>query len=79
MSEAEKQLRHAALHKVVTTHTSHHWAAVLIKMLLSQIGNENTAHQTPYLDMRLLKNIYYKAKRRLFLFDYDVRKFIMIL
>ncbi|KAF8499502.1 glycosyltransferase family 20 protein [Gautieria morchelliformis] len=71
MSEAEKQLRHAALHKVVTTHTSHHWAAVLVKMLLSQICTENTAHQTPYLDFTLLRNAYRSANKRLFLFDYD--------
>jgi trehalose 6-phosphate synthase/phosphatase len=75
MSDAEKQLRHAALHKVVTTHTSHHWAAVLVKMLLSQICTESTAHQTPYLDFTLLRNTYRSANKRLFLFDYDVRYF----
>lgn len=73
MSEGEKHLRHAALHKVVTTHTSHHWAAVLVKMLLSQICVENTAHQTPHLDMTMLRNAYNKARKRLLLFDYDVR------
>jgi trehalose 6-phosphate synthase/phosphatase len=72
MSEAEKHLRHAALHKVVTTHTSHHWAAVLVKMLLSQICVEHTAHQTPHLDTMMLRNAYQKAKKRLLLFDYDV-------
>ena len=77
MSEAEKQLRHEALLKVVTTHTSHHWAAVLVKMLLSQISIENTAHQTPYLDAVLLKNAYNKAKKRLLLFDYDVRMWFL--
>lgn len=78
MSEAEKKLRHAALYKVVTTHTSHHWAAVLVKMLLSQTGNQNMAHQTPYLDMALLKYTYNKAAKRLLLFDYDVRQLIVI-
>ncbi|CCA75087.1 related to trehalose-6-phosphate phosphatase [Serendipita indica DSM 11827] len=63
--------RQAALYKVVTTHTSHTWAAILVRMLLSQIGTENTAHQTPYMDQSALETAYKTAKRRLLLFDYD--------
>jgi hypothetical protein len=40
MSSHEKLARHEALHKVVTTHTSHTWAAVLVKMLLGQLGGK---------------------------------------
>jgi trehalose 6-phosphate synthase/phosphatase len=72
MSPQEKAARHAALHKVVTTHTSHTWAAVLVKMLLSQINGQNTARQTPYIPRDKLKDVYQKARKRLFLFDYDV-------
>ena len=72
MSPQEKAARHAALHKVVTTHTSHTWAAVLAKMLLSQINSQNTARQTPYIPKDTLKELYDKAGKRLFLFDYDV-------
>jgi trehalose 6-phosphate synthase/phosphatase len=72
MSEGEKESRQAALYKIVTTHTSHTWAALLVHMLLTQIGNVNTAHQTPVLDRPLLKQRYSQAKRRLLLFDYDV-------
>lgn len=72
MSPQEKSARHAALHKVVTTHTSHTWAAVLVKMLLSQINEQNTARQTPYIPRDKLKDVYEKAGKRLFLFDYDV-------
>ncbi|KAG1763711.1 glycosyltransferase family 20 protein [Suillus occidentalis] len=72
MSEEEKASRHASLHSVVTTHTSHTWAAVLAKMLLSQINGQNTARQTPYIPRDRLKELYDNAGKRLFLFDYDV-------
>ncbi|KAF8633173.1 hypothetical protein AX17_004674 [Amanita inopinata Kibby_2008] len=71
MSPAEKEARHAKLHKVVTTHTSHSWAALLVKQLLSQLGGQNQARQTPYIPKDRLVNSYMKAKKRLFLFDYD--------
>jgi trehalose 6-phosphate synthase/phosphatase len=71
MSSASKATRHAALHKVVTTHTSHTWAAVLVKMLLSQINGQTNAKGTPYLPKDTLKEKYDKAGKRLFLFDYD--------
>lgn len=71
MSDAEKERRHAALYKVVTTHTSRHWATVLVKFLLSQISQENAA-KTPYLDATRFKNAYHQAKKRLIMLDYDV-------
>ena len=72
MSEEEKIQRQAALYKVVTTHTSHTWAAILVKMLLGNLGTENTAHQTPFMDQEKLASAYQSAKKRLLLFDYDV-------
>jgi trehalose 6-phosphate synthase/phosphatase len=72
MSEEEKAQRQAALYKVVTTHTSHTWAAILVKMLLGHLGTENTAHQTPFMDQERLSASYHSAKKRLLLFDYDV-------
>ncbi|KAI6021119.1 glycosyltransferase family 20 protein [Pisolithus marmoratus] len=71
MSEESKASRHAALHRVVTTHTSHTWASVLVKMLLFQINGQTTARRTPYLPKDRLKESYDRAKKRLFLFDYD--------
>ena len=71
MSDEEKARRHAKLYKVVTTHTSHSWAAVLAKMLLSQMGLPGLARQTPYIPIDQLLGLYTKAKSRLFLFDYD--------
>jgi len=72
MSEAEKLERHRKLHKIVTTHTSHSWATVLVKMLLTQIDGQNTARQTPYIPRDVLEEKYQHAKKRLFLLDYDV-------
>ncbi|PPQ80867.1 hypothetical protein CVT25_001876 [Psilocybe cyanescens] len=71
MDPAEKATRHAKLYKVVTVHTSHTWAAVLCKMLLGQLGLQGMARQTPYIPKDLLEGLYSKAKKRLFLFDYD--------
>lgn len=73
MSEEEKARRHDSLYRVVTTHTSHTWAAVLVKMLLTQINTENTARQTPFIPSDKLQASYHSAEKRLLLFDYDVR------
>ncbi|KAJ7598894.1 trehalose-6-phosphate phosphatase [Mycena floridula] len=71
MADLEKRTRHDKLHKVVTTHTSHTWAALLVKMLLEQMSGQNTARQTPYIPKAMLQDNYRSAKKRLFLFDYD--------
>ncbi|KAI0703424.1 glycosyltransferase family 20 protein [Cytidiella melzeri] len=71
MSDEEKLDRHAKLYKVVTTHTSHTWAAMLAKMLLEQLGGQNLARQTPFIPKGQLEQHYLSAKKRLFLFDYD--------
>ncbi|KZT60964.1 glycosyltransferase family 20 protein [Calocera cornea HHB12733] len=71
MGDVEKASRQETLYNIVSTHTSHTWAAVLVRMLLSHIGHEHTAHQTPYLDMEHIRSSYYAAKKRLMLFDYD--------
>ncbi|KLO09858.1 hypothetical protein SCHPADRAFT_943330 [Schizopora paradoxa] len=78
MSDEEKATRHAKLYRAVTTHTSHTWAASLVQLLLSQVGTAHTAHQTPYLNHKLMQHVYHDAVsqenirgKRLFLFDYD--------
>jgi trehalose 6-phosphate synthase/phosphatase len=78
MSPQEKARRHEKLYKVVTTHTSHSWAAVLCKMLLEQIDKQGLARQTPYIPKDQLLNLYNKASKRLFLFDYDVSRLLCI-
>lgn len=73
MSSEEKITRHDKMYKVVNTHSSHSWATTLIKMLLRQMGHENImARQTPFIEKAGLEGWYFKAKKRLFLFDYDV-------
>ncbi|KAI0754189.1 trehalose 6-phosphate phosphatase [Daedaleopsis nitida] len=71
MSDAEKLRRHQHLYKTVTTNTSHTWAAMLAKKLLERLGSTNMAHQTPFIPKGELEHHYMKAKKRLFLFDYD--------
>ncbi|KAI0084055.1 trehalose 6-phosphate phosphatase [Irpex rosettiformis] len=71
MSEEEKLERHSKLYKVVSTHTSHTWAAMLAKMLLEQLGRQNLARRTPFIPKGQLEKHYLSAKKRLFLFDYD--------
>lgn len=73
MSEEEKTARHDKLHRTVTTHTSHTWAAVLVKMLLEQINHRATAKATARLDNKVVSKSYAAAHKRLFCYDYDVR------
>ncbi|KAJ6513476.1 hypothetical protein C8R45DRAFT_1154871 [Mycena sanguinolenta] len=70
-SEPEKFAQHEALQKVVTTHTSHTWAAILVKMLLEQLGGKEASHRTPYIPRQVLESRYHATKKRLFFFDYD--------
>ncbi|KAI0063941.1 trehalose 6-phosphate phosphatase [Artomyces pyxidatus] len=71
MSQAEKEQRHAALHAVVTTHTSHTWAMMLVKMLLGMMDSQNMARSTPVLPTDHMLSRYRCAPKRLFLLDYD--------
>jgi len=71
MPDKEKFERQETLYQAVTTHTSHIWAAVLVKSLLEKVGSENSAHQTPLLDRVKMTEWYKKAGKRLFMFDYD--------
>lgn len=79
MSEEEKASRHAQLFESIVGHTSHTWAATIVKQLLENVGGEHTAHQTPALDIGDMKTQFKKAKKRLLLFDYDVSYFIAAL
>lgn len=71
MREEEKAERHANLLEGVLAHTSHTWAATILKQLLENVGGEHTAHHTPALDTAQFADAYKKANKRLLLFDYD--------
>ncbi|WVN85312.1 trehalose-phosphatase [Cryptococcus depauperatus CBS 7841] len=71
MGIEEKTERHANLLQGVVGHTSHTWAATILKQLLENVGGEHTAHQTPALEVNKFEEAYKKAKKRLLLFDYD--------
>ncbi|TFY57743.1 hypothetical protein EVJ58_g6839, partial [Rhodofomes roseus] len=71
MADDEKARRHATLYDTARTHTSHTWAATLAKLLLQQIGGQNTAKMTLPMPKDRLEAQYRTAKKRLFLLDYD--------
>lgn len=71
MSESERLRRHDDLYHQVISHTSHTWAATLIKLLVQQLLSEQTAHFTPPLDRKQLVQSHHQAAKRLFLLDYD--------
>lgn len=71
MRKEEKAERHAKLLEGVLAHTSHTWAATILKQLLENVGGEHTAHHTPALDTAQFTDAYKKANKRLLLFDYD--------
>jgi trehalose 6-phosphate synthase/phosphatase len=72
MPQSEREERHAQLFESIQGHTSHTWAATILRQLLENVGGEHTAHQTPALDLGRFKSGYKQAKKRLMLFDYDV-------
>ncbi|BEJ18226.1 hypothetical protein CspHIS471_0705030 [Cutaneotrichosporon sp. HIS471] len=67
----EKEQRSQAMYQSVLAHTSHTWAATVLKLLLENVGSEHTAHQTPVLDLQDMVHKYKAAHKRLMLFDYD--------
>lgn len=71
MSEKERLRRHDDLYHQVVSHTSHTWAATLVKLLVQQLLSEQTAHFTPPLDRQQLVQSHHQAAKRLFLLDYD--------
>ncbi|KAL1995414.1 hypothetical protein VTN49DRAFT_1601 [Thermomyces lanuginosus] len=71
MSEEEKAEMHQKLYKHVTSNTVTSWTQQYLNRLLTNLSSFDQSIATPTLDRTLLLKQYRKAKRRLFMFDYD--------
>jgi trehalose 6-phosphate synthase/phosphatase len=71
MPQEDRDLAHQKLYEQVTTHPVSQWCNSFLKRLLTNLSSNNQNALTPALDRHVLRPQYFKAKRRLFLFDYD--------
>ncbi|KAM0719150.1 hypothetical protein Q7P37_005055 [Cladosporium fusiforme] len=71
MSEADKAKVHKRLFDHVTSNTVQNWTTSYLKRLLTNLASFDQSHATPLLDRALMLSQYRKAKKRLFMFDYD--------
>ncbi|KAL4919109.1 glycosyltransferase family 20-domain-containing protein [Aspergillus aurantiobrunneus] len=68
---ADKKEQHLKLHKHVTTNTVSAWSKQFISRLLTNLSSFDQSVATPALDRTKLLKQYRKARKRLFMFDYD--------
>lgn len=71
MPDLAKNALQKKLYKQVTANSIQQWTSTFLKHLLQQVSATHHLHHTPALNRPLLLKNYNKAKRRLFLFDYD--------
>ena len=71
LSPQERLSRHKQLYDQVTLHTSHTWAATLVKQLAYRLNSDEAAHFTPPLERNTVVSRYKAATKRLLLLDYD--------
>jgi trehalose 6-phosphate synthase/phosphatase len=71
MPKEEKKANHERLYDFVTTHTVSAWSDNFLKRLLTNLTSFSQSDLTPALDRNRMIKQYHKAKRRLFMFDYD--------
>ena len=71
MPETEKARVHKRLFDHVTSNTVQNWTTSYLKRLLTNLAAFDQSHATPLLDRAKLLSQYRKAKKRLFMFDYD--------
>lgn len=67
----ERVARQKALYTYVTTHNVQSWTHVFLRRLLDNLAAHDHGQLTPVLDRAAMLQRYKKAKKRLFLFDYD--------
>ena len=71
MDPAEKQLQHRKLYKHVTANTISAWTKQYLHRLLTNLSSFDQSVATPALDRAKLLKQYRRARKRLFMFDYD--------
>lgn len=71
MSPEEKKAQHVKLYKHVTTNTISTWSNHFVTRLLINLSSFDQSVATPALDRAKLLKQYRKARKRLFMFDYD--------
>ena len=71
MSPEDKAIRHTKMYEHITTHTIKEWTQTYLGRLLVNLASFNQSIATPALDKARLLACYRRAKRRLFMFDYD--------
>ena len=71
MDGQTKKDNHERLYSYVTTHTVSTWSNNFLKRLLTNLTSFSQSDLTPALDRVKMVQQYHKAKKRLFMFDYD--------
>lgn len=71
MPPEEKTSQHEKLYKHVTTNTVATWSKQYLNRLLTNLSSFDQSESTPALDRAKLLRHYRRARRRLFMFDYD--------
>jgi trehalose 6-phosphate synthase/phosphatase len=71
MTEAEKSEEHQKLFQHVIENDIRDWSNKFLRRLLTNLSSYDQSFDTPPLDRSRLLDQYQKAKKRLFMFDYD--------
>ncbi|KAJ3299552.1 threalose-6-phosphate phosphatase [Borealophlyctis nickersoniae] len=71
MSESERAAKHHQLFEHVTNNTADFWARSFVKELRNVGALRSGANPTPLLDLSRTVEQYKRAKKRIFMFDYD--------
>ncbi|KAF2862279.1 glycosyltransferase family 20 protein [Piedraia hortae CBS 480.64] len=71
MTTEERAAAHRVLYDQVTHNTVKAWTDSYVRRLLTNLASFDQSNATPLLDRTKLCSQYRKAKRRLFMFDYD--------
>ncbi|GME24367.1 Glycosyl transferase family 20 [Neofusicoccum parvum] len=71
MTEEERKDQHDQLYKHVITNNVQAWMSSYLRRLMTNLSSFDQSFATPALDRAKLLSQYRKAKKRLFMFDYD--------